>query len=136
MKGMNRLIKVADISKTMQEMQKEMTKAGVIDEMVSQPSPRVPPCRNRRRRARARGHRTTHARPAQVNDAMEALDEDDDEEAADEEVERVMTELAFSQMGGAASAPTKAPVQAAAAAEEEEEEDMSAMRARLEQIKA
>ncbi len=48
MKGMNRLIKVSDISKTMQEMQKEMTKAGVIDEMVSQPSAPQPPCRNPR----------------------------------------------------------------------------------------
>lgn len=105
MKGMNQLMKIPEISQTMQEMQKEMTKAGVIDEMV--------------------------------DDAMSVLDDEADEDAADEEVERVMTELAADAMGGAQRAPTKAPVQAAAAAEEEEEEeDMSAMRERLAQLKS
>ena len=126
-------LQVHDISATMQEMQKEMCKAGVIEEMV--------------------------------DDAFEALEEDEDADAADEEVcmspidlpmylpmylpyispavwpiqvERVMTELAASTTSSMSAAPTKAPVQAAAAeeAEEEEEEDMSAMRARLEQIKS
>lgn len=105
MKGMNRLVKISDISATMQEMQKEMTKAGVIEEMV--------------------------------DGAFEVLDEEEDEDAADEEVERVMTELAADAMGGAQRAPTKAPVvAAAAAADEEDEEDMVAMRERLAQLKS
>eukprot|EP00325_Prymnesiales_sp_UTEX-LB-985_P024072 CAMPEP_0174726582 /NCGR_PEP_ID=MMETSP1094-20130205/48087_1 /TAXON_ID=156173 /ORGANISM="Chrysochromulina brevifilum, Strain UTEX LB 985" /LENGTH=230 /DNA_ID=CAMNT_0015928181 /DNA_START=33 /DNA_END=725 /DNA_ORIENTATION=+ len=68
-----------------------------------------------------------------VDDAFEVLDGDDDEDAADEEVERVMTELNAETMSGSKSAPTSKPV--AAEAEEEEEEDMSAMRERLEQLK-
>ncbi|ORY72647.1 charged multivesicular body protein 3, partial [Neocallimastix californiae] len=35
MHSMNQLVKVPEISKTMQEFSKEMTKAGIIDEMVS-----------------------------------------------------------------------------------------------------
>merc|ERR1719378_81064 len=56
MKMMSKLCNVSEISATMQEMQKEMMKAGVIE-------------------------------------AMEALEGDEDEDAADEEVDRVMTEL-------------------------------------------
>ena len=70
-----------------------------------------------------------------VDDAFEALDDEDDEDAADVEVEKVMHELNVESMGGAQSAPTKQVEQAAAAEEEEEEEDMATMRARLEQLK-
>ena len=104
MKMMGKLIKVGEVSATMQAMQQEMLKAGVIEEMV--------------------------------DDAMEALDGDDDEEEADEEVERVMTELNAENFSKSAAAPTRQPAVAAAAAEEEEEEeDMSAMRERLAQLK-
>ena len=67
-----------------------------------------------------------------VDDAFEALDGEDDEDAADEEVERVMQELNVEAMDGAKAAP-KTQVQAAEA--EEEEEDIDTMRARLEQLK-
>lgn len=70
-----------------------------------------------------------------VDDAFEALDGDDDEDMADEEVEKVMTELNAEVMGGAKSAPTKQVQAAAAEEEEEEEEDMSAMRERLAQLR-
>ena len=103
MKMMGKLIKVGEVSATMQAMQQEMLKAGVIEEMV--------------------------------DDAMEALDGDDDEEEADEEVERVMTELNAENFSKSAAAPTRQPAVAASAAEEEEEEDMSAMRDRLAQLK-
>lgn len=72
-----------------------------------------------------------------VDDAFEALDGDDDEEMADEEVEKIMTELNAEVMGGAKSAPTQ-QVQAAAATKEEDEEDeeeMTAMRERLAQLR-
>merc|ERR1719217_181465 len=104
---MNQLTKVEQVSATMQELQKEMCRAGVIEEMV--------------------------------DDAMSALDGDDDEEAADAEVEQVMAELAAGAMGGAQAAPTKAPAmqQEEAAAEEaaEEEDEMAGLRARLGDLK-
>jgi len=111
MKMMNRLTKVSEVSAVMQNMQKEMMKAGVIEEMV--------------------------------DDAMDVLDEDGDEEAADEEVERVLTELNAEKFSNAESAPTRAVVTeqqadagTADADDDEDEEEMSAMRERLAQIKS
>merc|ERR1719231_1010427 len=95
MRAMNKLVKVHEISQVMQEMQKEMTKAGVIEEML--------------------------------DDAMEVLDDEDDADAADEEVERVMSELAADNFKAAESAPTRQPAVAAeekGAVEDEDEEDM------------
>jgi len=99
MQAMNRLVKVEGISQTMQQMQKEMCKAGIIEDMV--------------------------------DDAFEAFDGDADEDAADEEVDRVMQELNIEAMSDAKETPTH-PVQKE---EEEEEEDLETMRARLEQLK-
>jgi division protein CdvB (Snf7/Vps24/ESCRT-III family) len=71
-----------------------------------------------------------------VDDAMDMLDDDADEDAADEEVERVMTEIAADTMHSARAAPTKQVAEAKAVEEDEEdEEDMSAMRERLAQLK-
>ena len=97
---------VSEVQSTMQEMQKEMTKAGIIEEMV--------------------------------DDAMDVLDDEDDDEAADDEVQKVFAELNVAAMGGAADASSSAiPSGAAAAAKEEDaDEDMSAMRARLEQLQS
>lgn len=66
------------------------------------------------------------------------LDTEEDEDAADEEVDRVMSELAADATGAMQRAPTKAPIAAAAEAEadEEDEEDMVAMRERLAQLKS
>lgn len=36
MQAMNRLVKVQEISETMRELSKEMTKAGIIDEMMEE----------------------------------------------------------------------------------------------------
>jgi charged multivesicular body protein 3 len=98
---MNKLTKVEAISGTMRAMQEEMTKAGVIEEMV--------------------------------DGAFEALDEEGDEEAADEEVEKVFQELAFGATSSLASA-SAAPV-AQQQQEDDDEEDMSAMRERLAALK-
>jgi len=106
MAHMNRLVKVSDISQTMQEMQKEMMKAGVIEELV--------------------------------DDAMEVLDDDDAEDAADEEVEKVMEELNAETMGGVQRAPSKQleqPTPTPVADEDEDEEDLAQMRERLQQLK-
>ena len=70
-----------------------------------------------------------------VDDAFEMM-EDQNEEEADEEVERVMTELAADATSGMQSAPTQQPAaQQEQAADEEEEEDMELMRSRLAQLK-
>merc|ERR1719235_717359 len=90
MKAMNRLVKVEGITETMTAMQKEMCKAGIIEEMV--------------------------------DDAFDAAD-DVDEDAADEEVQKVLTEIAADAFGGAESAPS-GQVQAAEAAEEDDGESM------------
>lgn len=103
MKSMNRLVKVEGISETMQTMQREMCKAGVIEEMV--------------------------------DEAFDALNDEDDEDEADAAVSQVLAELAATQTGGMAAAPRRQVAQAAAAEEEGDEEDMETMRARLEQIK-
>ena len=105
MGAMNRLVKIADISETMQGMQKEMCKAGIIEEMV--------------------------------DDAMSSLEGEDEEDAADAEVEQVMQELNAETMGSASSAPSKAPVQAQAAADDEEDAEAEAeMQRRLAELRA
>ena len=105
MKMMNKLTRVAEVSETMRQLQAEMTKAGIIEEMV--------------------------------DGAMEGLEATDDEDAADEEVNKVMTELNAETISGAASAPMKPVAQAEVeAVEDEDDEAMSAMRDRLAQIKS
>merc|ERR1719247_893085 len=94
MSAMNRLVKVGAIAEVMQNMQKEMCKAGIIEEMV--------------------------------DDAMSSLEGEDEEDAADAEVEQVMQELNAETMGSASSAPSKAPVQAQAAADDEEDAEAEA----------
>ena len=66
-----------------------------------------------------------------VDDAFEGLDEEDDEDAAVLEVEKVMTELAVDAFSGASAAGTGAVRPEV----EEEEEDLETMRARLETLK-
>ena len=105
MSAMNRLVKVGAIAEVMQNMQKEMCKAGIIEEMV--------------------------------DDAMSSLDQEDDEDAADAEVEQVMQELNAETMGGASSAPKAAVKQAEAAADDEEDAEAEAeMQRRLQELRA
>ena len=69
MKAMNALVKVPEISQTMQEMSREMEKAGFMEEMVE--------------------------------DSMAALDDEELEGDADEEVEKIMFEITAGAMGEA-----------------------------------
>ena len=69
-----------------------------------------------------------------VDDAMEALDGDEDEEAADEEVEKVMQELNAATFAESSSAPTQ-HVQQQATAESEEDGAEEDMRARLAELR-
>eukprot|EP00128_Syssomonas_multiformis_P001412 Colp12_sorted_trinity150504_noHs@29865 len=97
MKAMNKLVKVPEIAAAMQELSKEMMKAGIIEEMVE-----------------------------------DALDQDDAEleEAADEEVNKVLFELTNGILGQAG--------EVGADLEEEKagkEEDVEDIRARLEALK-
>ena len=70
-----------------------------------------------------------------VDDAMGALDGDDDEEAADEEVMKVFQEFALDATKDMKSAGTKAVAKQEVAAEEDDDEDMAALRSKLEGLK-
>ena len=70
-----------------------------------------------------------------VDDAMGALDGDDDEEAADEEVQKVFEEFALDATKDMKSAGTKAVAKQEVAAEEDDDEDMAALRSKLEGLK-
>ena len=105
MKMMNSLTKVGQVQETMNALQQEMTKAGLLEEMV--------------------------------DDAMGALDDDDAEEEADAEVDKVMAELAFDATKGMKDAGQhKVEQQQQEEAKEEEDDDMDAMRSRLAQLKS
>ena len=96
MKSISSVIKVPEIMGTMREMSREMMKAGIIDEMI------------------------TDAMDSAFGD------EDLVEEETAAEVDRVLRELAVvdaAQMPAAASAPIPAPAAKEASAGEEEEEE-------------
>ncbi|KAJ3331650.1 hypothetical protein HDU76_002608 [Blyttiomyces sp. JEL0837] len=97
MKLVNNLIKLPEIHKTMQEMSMEMSKAGIIGEMME--------------------------------DAIEGLDEEGIEEEAEEEVEKVLSELTDGLLlqGGSVGAPLETKQEEAV----EEEPELDAMQARL-----
>ena len=147
---MNKLTRVTEVSQTMQKLQEEMTKVraerpgwsgdcaggdaadqclGMIAAASQSPLTCV---------------RAVFAQAGiieeMVDSAMEGLDADEDEEAADEEVDRVMAELNAEAFQSSASAPSKPVAQAEAQAEEQDEEEdeeaMSAMRDRLAQLKS
>jgi len=74
-----------------------------------------------------------------VEDTMEGLEDDDLEEAADTEVEKVLWELTKGQLGEAPDAvgdTLPAVAGATAAPDSEEEEDVGAMAARLEALRS
>ncbi|KAJ3368132.1 Charged multivesicular body protein 3 [Allomyces arbusculus] len=87
MKVVNRLVKLPEISAQMQEMSREMMKAGIIEEMI--------------------------------DDTITGLDEEDLEDEAEEEVEKVLFEVTDGLLGqgGKVGAELNAPV------EEEVKED-------------
>ena len=104
MKMMSKLVKVSEVQEVMTNLQKEMCKAGVIEEMV--------------------------------DDAMDALDDDDAEDEADDAVAKVFEELAIEATGDMASASTaKVETPQEAQKDEDEDEDMKAMEQRLAALK-
>uniref|UniRef100_A0A8C6P8N9 Charged multivesicular body protein 3 n=4 Tax=Nothobranchius TaxID=28779 RepID=A0A8C6P8N9_NOTFU len=111
MKAMQSLVKIPEIQATMRELSKEMTKAGIIEEMLE--------------------------------DTFESMEDGEDmEEAAEEEVDKILFDLTAGALGKAPSKVTDAlpdlqPAGAAAASEDEsEEEDMEAMQSRLEALRS
>ena len=70
-----------------------------------------------------------------VDDVMDTVDEADDEDAADEEVAKILTELNAEAMGGAKSAATHQAYESAKAPDGDEEEDMAMLRGKLAALK-
>ncbi|KAG0306488.1 Vacuolar protein-sorting-associated protein 24 [Dissophora globulifera] len=97
----NSLVKLPQISMQMQEMSREMMKAGIIDEMLQ--------------------------------DTMEAMDDDEIEEEAEEEVNKVLFQITNGLLGEAPLAAGKLPAEAE---EEEEEPALDDMQRRLEALKS
>ncbi|KAM7375850.1 hypothetical protein PAMP_005617 [Pampus punctatissimus] len=105
MKAMQSLVKIPEIQATMRELSKEMTKAGIIEEMLE--------------------------------DTFESMEDGEEmEEAAEEEVDKILFEITAGALGKAPSKVTDAlpemePTGAAAASDDESEEDIEAMQSRL-----
>jgi charged multivesicular body protein 3 len=108
MKDVNHLIRLPELMGTMQELSRELVKAGVIEEMSADMLPEM------------------------------SLDEEDEEEA-ESEVDKVLGEILKDKMGKAGTTPVEAAPQVPAEEEEEEEdaeEMLSQMRGRLEALKS
>lgn len=105
MKSMGNLVKIPELQKTMQELSKEMMKAGIIEEMMNE----------------------------SIDSALDA-DDADIEQVADAEVERIILEITQGKLSNlpsvSSSLPAASQAQAASALvdepeEEEVDEDMS-----------
>lgn len=105
MKAMQSLVKIPEIQATMRELSKEMTKAGIIEEMLE--------------------------------DTFESMEDGEEmEEAAEEEVDKILFDITAGALGKAPSKVTDAlpePEVAGATpvSEDESEEDIEAMQSRL-----
>jgi charged multivesicular body protein 3 len=108
MKDVNRLVRLPELVGTMQELSRELLKAGVIEEMVGDMMP-------------------------------ETVMDEDEEEEAESEVDKVLGEILKDKMGKVGPTPVT-PTPAALVSEEEDEEDseelLSQMRGRLEALKS
>ena len=71
-----------------------------------------------------------------VDDVMEGFEDEDAEDEADEEVGKVLQELAVAQTADMQAAPSKQMVQEPAAAAAAEDDDDSEMLARLQQLRS
>ncbi|OZJ03115.1 hypothetical protein BZG36_03372 [Bifiguratus adelaidae] len=102
MKLVNNLVRLPEVSRAMQQLSMELTKAGIMDEMVQ--------------------------------DTLESLDDEEVEEEADAEVDKVLYEVTNGMLGeaGAVGAPLEQPE---VEEEEEETEKMDVMKQRLEALK-
>lgn len=105
MKEVNTLVKLPQLTAVMGKLQMEMTKAGIMDEMVS--------------------------------DTLDIGEFDEEEEEADEEIERVLGELTGEQFDTAGRVPTNAlpGTTQAELTDDEEEADLEIMRNRLAALK-
>ncbi|KAJ1985847.1 Vacuolar protein-sorting-associated protein 24 [Dimargaris cristalligena] len=112
MRQVNSLVKMPQIAAAVQEMSREMMKAGIISEMME--------------------------------DTLDMLDEDDVEDEAEEEVNKILFEITDGLLGQAQPTKTipakteevaEAPVEAQAA-DSEEEADLDEMQARLAALRA
>jgi len=142
MKMMNKLTKVDAVQETMQQMQMEMTK------VQRAPWASRHACMHACTRTRADYlKKCLHSEltntlvqagimEEMVDDAMDVLDEAEDEDAADEEVMKVLTELNADTMSAAKSAGTHEVQQEQATEEEDDEEEMAAMREKLAALKS
>ncbi|KAB0790132.1 hypothetical protein PPYR_07892 [Photinus pyralis] len=108
MQAMQRLIRIPEVAHTMQELSKEMMKAGIIEEMIDE-----------------------------TMDAMEE-DSQEMEEAAQTEVDKVLWELTEGKLGEAPAPPvTEAKKQVVDVPDEEEnEEELEDMQSRLAALKS
>ncbi|GIY20475.1 charged multivesicular body protein 3 [Caerostris extrusa] len=108
MKYMQNLVKIPEISKTMQEMSKEMMKAGIIEEMME--------------------------------DTFESLDDQEElEEEAQQEVDKVLWELTAGQLGTAPAAVSETLPETeveGATATTSKSEDFADMQERLEALRS
>ncbi|XP_065155646.1 charged multivesicular body protein 3 [Atheta coriaria] len=107
MQAMQRLVRIPEVAKTMQEMSKEMTRAGIIEEMLDE-----------------------------TFEGME--DQEEMEEAAQAEVDKVLFELTEGRLGEAPEVPigdTAAPVKEEEP-EEENEQELEEMQSRLAALKS
>lgn len=108
MRGMQSLIKVPEIQQAMMEMSKEMTKAGIIEEMLE--------------------------------DTFESLEDQDElEDAAQEEVEKILFEVTsgvLGQAGPVASGGLEQPTKGVAEADTDDADELEDMQARLESLRS
>ncbi|RWS31348.1 charged multivesicular body protein 3-like protein [Leptotrombidium deliense] len=109
MKCMNNLMKIADLSQTMRELSQEMTKAGIIEEMLEET----------------------------VDDALD-MNEEEMEEEVQKEVDKVLHELTQGQLGNAPEvvSDTLPQVKESKTSDAAEEEDLSEMQKRLEALRS
>lgn len=106
MQAMQKLVRIPEVSHTMQEMSKEMMKAGIIEEMLDE-----------------------------TMDVLED-DSQEMEDAAQHEIDKVLWELTEGKLGEAPAPPVSEKAEPAPAAEEDNEEELDEMQSRLAALKS
>ncbi|KAK4875740.1 hypothetical protein RN001_012162 [Aquatica leii] len=106
MQAMQRLVRIPEVAHTMQEMSKEMMKAGIIEEMLEE-----------------------------TMDGMEE-DSQEMEDAAQTEVDKVLWELTEGKLGEAPAPPVTETKAAPVVVEDENEEELEDMQSRLAALKS
>ncbi|KAF2899437.1 hypothetical protein ILUMI_06733 [Ignelater luminosus] len=105
MQAMQKLVRIPEVSHTMQEMSKEMMKAGIIEEMLDE-----------------------------TMDVLED-DSQEMEDAAQHEIDKVLWELTEGKLGEAPAPPVSEKAEPAPAVEEDNEEELEEMQSRLAALK-